>query len=49
MQEQNEQEYQSEERVSELDSVDNLYSHAETVRISEPVFFVIENKKKTIG
>lgn len=47
MQEQNEQEYQTEERVSELDSFDNVHSHSETVRISEPAF-VVEHKKKQL-
>lgn len=46
VQERNEQEYQSKEMVSELDSVDNLYGHSETVKISEPTFVIVHEKKQ---
>lgn len=42
----NEQEYQSEEMVPDLDSVDSLKSHSETVKISEPTFVIAHRKKQ---
>lgn len=46
VQERNEQDYQSEKMVSELDSVDNLYGHSETVKIFEPTFVIVHKKKQ---